>query len=278
MHPPELRIACVSYLNTIPMIAGLDATAGVELIRAVPARIADLVQSGDADLGLASVIDLARSRVPLTAIARAGMIGCRGRTLTVRLFSRVEPGAITTLHADTDSHTSTTLARVILDKQYGIRPEIVDFNARERLGTDDAPETVLLIGDKVVASSPPAVRYPHQIDLGEAWAGLTGLPFVYALWACASDRVEDRAVTLGADLLERQRKRNAMRADAVIAPEARKRGWPGDLARSYVGELLHYEVGPDERRAAQTFIEWSADLGLIDTPALAWSDAPAPAP
>ncbi|MEQ8769011.1 MAG: menaquinone biosynthesis protein [Phycisphaerales bacterium] len=278
MPPPDLRIACVSYLNTVPMVAGLDAAAGVELIRAVPSRIAGLVESGEADIGLASVIDLARARVPLTAVARAGMIGCRGRTLTVRLFSRVEPGAITTLHADTDSHTSTALARVILDKQFGVRPNIVDFNAREQLNSEDAPETVLLIGDKVVASSPPAVRYPHQIDLGEAWAELTGLPFVYALWACARDRVDDPKVTLAADLLERQRKRNAMRADAVIAPEARRRGWPGDLAREYVGELLHYEVGADERRAAETFLAWAAELGIIDTAALAWSDASAPAP
>lgn len=275
MSPSTARIACVSYLNTIPMIAGLESAAGVELIRAVPSKIAGLVESGAADIGLSSVIDLARA--PLAAIARAGMIGCRGRTLTVRLFSSVEPERITTLHTDTDSHTSTALAQVILDRKFGVRPEVVDFNAREHLTDDSMPESVLLIGDKVVASSPPAVRYPHQIDLGEAWAELTNLPFVYALWACSRERTDHAEVLLAADLLERQRKRNAMRADAVITSEASRRSWPGDLAREYVGELLHYEVGPDERRAAETFLRWSAELGLVDSPAMTWSDTPAAA-
>ena len=276
MGPLRPRFACVRYLNTVPLIAGLESADDVELIRAVPSKIAGLVSSGAADVGLVSVIDLARA--PLTAIARAGMIGCRGKTLTVRLFSSVEPARISTLHADTDSHTSTALAQVILDKQFGVRPEVVDFDAREHLTGDHAPETVLLIGDKVVASSPPAVRYPHQIDLGEAWSELTGLPFVYALWACSSDRARDPGVVLAADLLERQRKRNAMRADSVITPEARERAWPADLAREYVGNLLHYEVGRDERRAVEQFLGWAAELGLIESAGLTWDDAPAPTP
>lgn len=275
MTPPDLRLACVSYLNTVPMIAGLDRLAGVELVRAVPSRIATMVESGEADLGLASVIDLARARVPLTAVARAGMIGCRGRTLTVRLFSRVPMDRVTRVHADTDSHTSTALARVLLERVHGVRPEFVPFDARENLTGDSCPETVLLIGDKVVASSPPAVRYPHQMDLGEAWAGATGLPFVYALWACRGDRAGDPRVALAADLIDRQRRRNAMRADAVVGAEAGARGWPGDLAREYVGSLLHFEVGPDERRGAELFLSWCAELGLVESAALAWDDAPA---
>ncbi len=272
MPPPDLRIACVSYLNTIPMIAGLDAAQGVTLIRAVPSKIAGLIASGDADLGLASVIDLARA--PLTAVARAGMIGSRGRTMTVRLLSRVEPAAITRLHADTDSHTSTALASVILDHEFGVRPEIVDYHARELLAGDDLPESVLIIGDKVVTAAFTTDQYPHQIDLGEAWARMTGLPFVYALWACASDRADDKRVMLAADLLERQRKRNTMRADTIIAPEAHARGWPGDTARSYVGDLLHYEVGEPERSAVSAFLARAHALGLAGASSIAWNDAP----
>lgn len=265
----------MSYLNTVPMIAGLEKTADVELIRAVPSRIAEFVESGRADLGLASVIDLARSKAPLTALPRAGMIGCRDRTLTVRVFSRVEPAAITTLYADTDSHTSTALARVILNRRYGAPAEVVDFNAREGVGDDAWPEAVLLIGDKVVADSPPAVRYPHQLDLGHEWRELTGLPFVYALWVCRAERADDPLVTLGVDLLERQRLRNEKRADAVVRPEALARGWPADLAREYVGELLHYDVGDAERAAVAQFLAWCAELGIIEDPTVAWADAPA---
>src|SRR5262249_20042800 len=142
-----------------------------------------------------------------------GMIGCDGPTLTVRVFSSVEPSHITTLHADTDSHTSVALAQVVLWKKYGVRPTVIDLDARDRIAlggtgldrTGEAqrkgsgpgsewPETLLLIGDKVVADAPPAERYPYQIDLGEAWHEMTGLPFVYASWMCLAGAAESPEV------------------------------------------------------------------------------------
>ncbi len=58
MHP--IRIACVRYLNTVPLIEGLDRLAGCELVPTVPSQIAAMVDSGSADLGLVSMIDAAR--------------------------------------------------------------------------------------------------------------------------------------------------------------------------------------------------------------------------
>lgn len=270
---PTARIAAVSYLNTLPLIQGLDALDGLELLRAVPANIIGLVQDGRADLGLASLIDYARSDTPL-ALLWPGMIGCHGRTLTVRLFSAVPPERITTLHADTDSHTSVTLARVILAEQYGVRPEVRDFDPREQTpqSEGDWPETLLLIGDKVVAGSPPAVRYPHQVDLGEAWHALTGLPFVYACWMCRADRTHDDDVRGACRLLDRQRRRNTMRLDRIVTDAAPAHDWPADLAREYLGTLMRYELGPREREGAELFLTKAADLGLCPRVEPNWVD------
>lgn len=266
------RIAAVSYLNTTPMIEGIGAWRDAELVTAVPARLADMVLGGDADLGLVSLADYARADDALTLLP-CGMIGCDGPTLTVRVFSSVPPERITTLHADTDSHTSVVLARLILAERFGVRPRVEDFHARERLGADDAwPETMLLIGDKVVTDSPPAVRYPHQIDLGEAWNALTGLPFVYAVWMCRRDRGEDPRVRSAAALLDRQRRRNRPRLDHIVTEEARRRGWPDDLARRYLGELLRFDVDARAREAVGVFLRKSADLGLLPPSTPVWAD------
>ncbi|MFT5423428.1 MAG: putative solute-binding protein [Phycisphaerales bacterium] len=280
------RVAAVSYLNTIPLIAGLDRVEGLELIRAVPSRIAAMIEDGSADLGLASLIDAARASVPM-ALHPVGMIGCEGPTLTVRLFSAVEPEQITVLHADTDSHTSVTLARIILAERYGVRPQIRDFDTREQMpsgegihepdtggGPDSGgwPETVLLIGDKVVVGSPPAVRYPHQIDLGQAWHELTGLPFVYAVWMSLADRADEPQIRTAAGLLDRQRRRNLMRLDRLVTDSAETKGWPEDLARDYLGRLLRYEVGPREREAAALFVSKAAELGVAPKTELIWAD------
>lgn len=274
------RIAAVSYLNTTPMIEGLQTWRDAELITAVPSRLAGMVLEARADIGLVSLADYARAAGPdgnagLLLLA-CGMIGCDGPTLTVRVFSAVPPERITTLHADTDSHTSVVLAQVVLAEQFGVRPLVKDFHAREQMGSgedpDAWPETMLLIGDKVVTDSPPAVRYPYQIDLGEAWHGLTGLPFVYAVWMCRADRAADPAVQTAAALIDRQRRRNRMRLDSVITAEAARRGWPGDLARKYIGELLRFEVDDRAREAVGVFLAKAAGLGLVPGVEVRWAE------
>jgi chorismate dehydratase len=300
----KCRIACVRYLNTVPLIEGLEKVQGVELIPTVPSRIAGMVRSGEAEVGLCSVVDWAGSKSPNRQMAKSpneseggaglvmlpvGMIGCDGPTLTVRVFSRVPMEKVREVHADTDSHTSVVLCRVVLERLYGVEARFVEFDARERVevqseqrtanseheggervrggrggwsdaGLDEAwPETVLLIGDKVVVDAPPEARYPYQLDLGEAWKRLTGLPFVYAVWMCRGDRVGEPTVVAAAAALDRQRRHNAMRLDWIVAKHAPEHRWPVELARKYLGEYLRFDVGKREREAVGRFF---AEAGL----------------
>ncbi len=278
MH--SVRIGCVRYLNTAPLVEGLDSLREATVIPAVPSRLVGLLTSGEADVALVSLVDAVRSPVPLTLLP-VGMIGCDGPTLTVRLYSAVPPERVTRVYADTDSHTSTVLAGLVLRRLHGAAPEIVPFDARERVapGRGDAewPHTMLMIGDKVVTDSPPAVRYPHQLDLGECWKRLTGLPFVYAVWACKTeDEMSERVATASA-LLDRQLRHNLGRLGWIIARRAPEHRWPIDLAERYIAGLLRYQVGPTEQAAAQRFIDEASALGLCPEGRLRWSDARVPA-
>lgn len=264
-----LRLGVVSYLNTTPMIEGLEAAPEVAMVRAVPSRIAEMLRRGEVDVGLVSFVDVARAGGELTLVP-CGMIGCDGPTLTVRLFSAAPLAEVRRVHADTDSHTSVALCRLLLARLHGVRPEVVDFDARERagagVGEEGWPETVLLIGDKVVHDSPPAVRYPHQLDLGQAWKQMTDLPFMYACWMCRTAELETaegrRRVALAAALLDRQVRRNRARLDWVVEQNAETKGWPNDLAREYLGRLLRFTVGPRERAGAELFLRLAGEEGL----------------
>lgn len=264
-----VRVVAVRYLNTVPLIEGLDHTRGIELSTAVPSKIAGMVARGEADVGLASTFDAAATGVPMVLLT-AGMIGCDGPTLTVRLFSETPIDRIETVHIDNDSHSSAALCRVLLGEMYGITPKFVEFDARERMGPGGAeaqwPAAMLLIGDKVVSDSPPAVRYPHQLDLGEAWKSLTGLPFVYALWMARADRWDDAEsgarLRTAAALLDRQLRHNLTRVDWVISTHAPLHRWPTDLARKYITEYLRFEVGPREQEAAALFLSKAAAMKL----------------
>lgn len=275
-----MNIAAVSYLNTAPLIQGLEALKNTTLLRAVPSKIAAMVQSGEADIGLASIIDFARSQAsptPLTLIP-AGMIGCDGPTLTVRLFSSVPINEITAVHADTDSHTSVALCKLILKAVHNITPDFIAYNTREHFPPnnsqdDSQPQTLLMIGDKVVTASPPAVRYPHQIDLGQAWHTLTNLPFVYATWMCKASDLDDpnnqqtkADLIATAHILERTMLKNQTRIDWLVATHAKRTGWPTDLAQNYIGNLLRFRVDDRAKQAVQTFLTMLAEHTLLPEP------------
>ncbi len=236
-----MRVGVVSYLNTLPLIEGLDQLSSLSLRHSVPSHLVDMLTNGEVDVALCSSIDFQQSPVPLS-ILPVGMLGCCGATLTVRLFSATPLDRIKAVHTDSDSHTSIALLRVLLRERFGIEPAIVPFDAHEhaaRTAITDHPQAMLLIGDKVVNQSPSVVRYPYQLDLGAAWHEWTGLPFVFAIWMARADRDASRLHTIAA-ILDRQRRHNRERIDTIIARHADSRGWPHDLARRYLGECLRY--------------------------------------
>jgi len=255
------RIGCVSYLNSKPLIDGLDDHPDVTVRYDVPARLFDDLAGGAMDVALCPVVDLHRREAELCVVP-AGGIGCFGSTLTVRLYARVPIEQVRDVYADTDSHTSVALLRVLMHKMTGRLPGVIDYHAREHVAGGrivEHPPAMLLIGDKVVTDSPPAVMYPHQLDLGEAWRAQTGLPFVFAVWMARAG--ED----LGElpDLLTATRRRNAPRIAAIARHYAPIHGWPVDLAERYLGEVLRYEIGATQLEAIERFSAEADALGLL---------------
>ncbi len=259
-----IRLGVVSFLNTLPLIDGLERLTDVVLLQSVPSLLLDQLTSGAVDVALCSSIDYQRSPDPL-AILPAGLLGCDGPTLTVRLYSAHPIKEIRRVYCDTDSHTSIALLRILLKEVHGIEPELIDYDAREHVAGNkpiDWPETMLLIGDKVVTDSPPAVRYPHQLDLGAEWVRYTGLPFVFALWMARQDA--DREAMCAANaILDHQRRHNLQRIDLMIHHKAGPRKWPNDLARDYLKQHIAYEFTERRRAGLELFFEKAHVHGLI---------------
>jgi len=246
------RIASVSFLNARPLIHGLEQDTRVELLLDVPSRLLDLLRTNQADVALLPVIDY--QRLDNLTIIPAGGIGSDGATLTVRIFSRVPIAQIRSLACDPDSHTSVALARIILARRHDVRPEFTDL-AR---ASDDPMQARLLIGDKVVCEGPRG--YPHQLDLGDEWKSLTGLPFVFATWMARSD-VPDLPQLH--DLLAAAKRRGMAELDAIIRDHGVPRGWPAPLARAYLTRHLTFDVGQREIEAIRLFHRYAAEEGII---------------
>jgi chorismate dehydratase len=260
-----VRLGVVSFVNTLPLIDGLDHLRDVSLRCSVPSLLLDQLLNDEVDVALCSSIDYQRSSQPLV-ILPVGLLGCDGPTLTVRLYSTCPIALIDRVYCDTDSHTSIALLQILLRELHGVDPVLVPYDAREHVALNkpiDWPEAMLLIGDKVVTDLPPAVRYPHQLDLGEAWVKHTGLPFVFAMWLARRGGNPDR-LRAAARVLDRQRRHNRQRIDSMIHRNAVPRNWPRDMAAEYLKRHITHEWTSKRAQGLEAFFERAHAHGLIE--------------
>jgi predicted solute-binding protein len=101
--------------------------------------------------------------------------------------------------------------------------------------------------------------YRHQLDLGEEWKNLTGLPFVFAMWMMRRDMVD---VELARMLRDAQRAAAGM-TEELLNRYANEKGWPRDLARRYFTEYLRYQVTANARAGLAKFFELAAKLNIL---------------
>lgn len=252
MNP--VRLGAVSYLNTKPLVRGLDARTDLFSVRFdVPAQCAALLHERRIDLGLIPAIEYLRGDyriVPGVAIASDGAVA------SVAIFSRVPIDQVTTLALDISSRTSVALTRIMCVRRWNIAPKFThaEPDLRAMLARADA---ALVIGD-------PALWIDHaaqgliKTDLGEEWRMLTGLPFVYAMWcgrdgACGPEHVTE---------LNAARDRGVADAAAIAREHAH-----GDSDREaqvveYLSDNLKYGLGDAEIAGLRRFHELATDQGL----------------
>ena len=170
-----LRLGAVSYLNAQPLVHGLESEPRVRLEGDVPSRVARRLHAGEVDLGMIPSIEYAFGRYDIVpGIA----IGSRGPVRSVSLYLSRPLEDVRRVALDTSSRTSVTLVKVLLRERLGRDPEYVPMAPAlvDMLAVADA---ALLIGDPALEQESTVT----SLDIGEEWARVTGLPFVYAFWA-----------------------------------------------------------------------------------------------
>ena len=237
-----LRVGPVSYLNSKPLIWGLNPAL---LDTDVPAELSRKFFAGELDVAL----------LPLFEILRAGgarivddvAIACNGEVYSVIVASRTAFANSGTIYLDPASRSSAALLRVLVAESYPEGPRIV---AGEAIPEDGAR---LLIGDAAIEfrrRSGTAWRY-H--DLGLLWHRHTVLPFVFAVWAVSartSPSVFDALRGVKAEGLA------ARKQIALREPDA-------DFAFRYLTNHIRYDLGGAEKNAIRRFESLSRRHGVL---------------
>jgi len=256
-------VCAVSYLNTVPLVWGLQHSPEPALrdtfglTFALPSACADQLASGEADIGIVPVIEMARQGLdyfPGTGIA------CRGPVRSILVVSKVPFREIRSLATDSGSRTSAMLSQVILAEKFGVRPRVFSHPAdlAEMLGKADA---ALLIGDAALRVDPATLPF-ETLDLGAEWVSMTGLPMVFAVWA---GRKEIIRRPYGQIFLDSCRYGLAHMDDMVRA-ESSARHFDADLVRQYLTHHIAFELGEKDYEGMRLYIQHALRLDRVMIP------------
>lgn len=175
----KIRVGAVSYLNTRPLLYGLQHHAvseSIELMEDYPANLARALHENTIDIGLVPVAII--PSLPQALIISDYCIGATGPVASVSIFSKVPMEQIQSLYLDYQSKTSVNLARVLL-KNYWEKEVLLLEAPANFIDLIDGSTAAVIIGDRALDKFD---SYPFRYDLAEAWINYTGMPFVFATW------------------------------------------------------------------------------------------------
>jgi len=262
-----LKLGCVSYLNTLPLIDTLDPQE-VEKITRPPAELLELLLKGQVDAALLPIVNYFETPnlflIPNIAIA------CRGPVQSVKLYLSEEQnrpispftkggcGDLThlkTIYLDPESRTSHALLKVLLQKKYKLDLNQIQFTSNLSHPNIQAK---LLIGDKTLTSPLPP---PYQgggvggrsLDLGKEWQEWTHKPFVFAAWMTNKPQYSELS-----PILQKSRDQGLSNLEKIIEnirsnPTVQQ--LPPPVLREYFTKNLYYYMGEEELTGIRHFFE-----------------------
>jgi chorismate dehydratase len=238
------RVGSVPYLNSVPLTRGIEN----EIIYAVPSKLAEMLERDELDAGLVSItaVLLSDRYDILDGVAIASL----GEVKSVLLAHRKPIEEVREVFCDPASLTSVNLLRVLLAER-GLWPEFKPLSSYDLAAL---PDFAMLIGDPALDFQ--FAPHGHEVwDLGTAWYEMTGLPFVYAVWALRRGidhtplrRELREARDFGMDTL-----------DSIIRDRTE---YDLDFRKDYLGWHIHFHLAEDEKRGIARFVELLRKHGL----------------
>lgn len=255
---PKLRVGIVNFLNSKPLAWGFLKGHHADLFAPTyhpPAMVARLLGQGALDIGLIPSVEV--QRIPGLKVLPDLCIASRHEVKSVILVSRGPLEQVRRVALDQNSRTSVALLRILLQER-GIHPEYLHERPDPERMLSEA-DAALLIGDPALKVE--RGRY-QVIDLAAEWNALTGLPFVFAVWA----------VRAGVDLpdlpfyFKSSLRYGLSSMDTLSREAAAELGLDSAEVVSYLTENLHYFLRQEELAGLEEFYRRAHAHGLILEP------------
>jgi chorismate dehydratase len=264
----RLRVASIDFLNTAPLIWGLDRESRIERQIMLPSECADRLRDGSADIGIIPVIEMARlaGLVALPGIA----IAANDRVASILLVSRVPPARIRRLALDRSSRTSLVLVQLLLKHRFGAEFVATTLapDWQRMLEENDA---ALLIGDPALklGLSGDAQRQGLAVyDLAHEWRLWTGFGFVFAVWAVREDVLKPSDADWLISRFQRARAEGMAHLPQIAETWSGRLGISTAAVLGYLTENVEYELNASHLAGLRRYYELASDEGIIADSAL----------
>lgn len=244
MGERKIRVGAVSYLNTIPMLEGLQKgpiATEICLQLHYPAGLAGMLKAGEIDIAL----------LPVGVLPELGnyeilgdvCIGTVGEVASVAVFSQVDMEMIETVILDYQSRTSVLLCRILFGKLWKRTVKFIPATDESYIEQIQGTTAALIIGDRALSYRD---QVKHVFDLGQGWQKLTGLPFVFAVWV-ATKPLESEFVKRFAEAVQEGTGQLRHIADRIDFPDY-------DLY-TYFTNNISYKLDQAKMKGLQRFLE-----------------------
>jgi len=240
----KIKVGIVNYLNTKPLVYGIQHSAVTEqliLVEDYPANVARMLVEGSIDVGLVPVAVIPHLKEH--HIISDYCIGCTGPVASVAIFSEVPIHDIQTVLLDYQSRSSVALAKVLMREYWQIHPQLSDTKSDYRSLIKGTTAGVV-IGDRALQQRKTS-KYIY--DLGEAWIQYTGLHFVFAAWVSNKPLPDNFISEFNA-----ANKLGLQHIDEVVAENP----FPYFDLYQYYTKHISYELTPEKRKGLEKFLSF----------------------
>lgn len=266
------RIGMVNYINTAPLYEVWRQTvrrADWQVTEAPPSVLNRMLHEDELDLGFVSSQEYALhpeeyrilSDLSISATGPVGSVFLFSQTPFAQLGERL-------VLLSSQSQTSVSLVKIILEEFYRVRPRYRAGTAAAIEAGMEPPVAVLAIGDEALRLATEG-RYPHRLDLGEAWQARTGLPFVFAVWAVREDfcRTSPDVVLAIHQELRRCLRAGKEQLREISAAVAGRVPMDKDACYQYL-QGIEYDLSSEKQEALRQFFEYLISRGEVPATAL----------
>ncbi len=265
----SIRIGRIRYFNVAPVYYGFDQGMkweNIEWVQGSPAVLNRLMATGAIDISPVSSAAYAEYQDRWMLLPDLS-ISSFGKVMSVLLVSRHPMHLLSgkKVCITDESASAAALLKLIL-AHHQVEPE---YSISEIPGPDELDPSIagfLVIGDKAMKTK--WHRYfPFVLDLGEIWRQISGLPFVYAVWAIRKQFAEERPDVVSeihAAFL-RSKIQGLASIPAICKRVSQYTGLPVDLLQNYYRQLL-FDFDSNKKLGLQLFYDHLFNHGLIRQP------------